>query len=288
VLRRHGGRVERAVLVGIEGPDDTYKPPLGMDAAYDRIARMAEADPIVAPAGNLWALRERIGAQLSAHPMSVEIEVEKTKVKIPVGPFGIDLILRHDIGDARDIPVFPGLLHSIDQGDPSVLTWFVQKRYSIAREVPAMSMMMDAASGASATRRALISREAAISRFGNIANFPYPEIEAVWEPPRLDPDFHDPVRSDVPTLFLAGDLDWNTPPSQAEAAARGFSRATLIVVKNAGHEQIYAQTDVRAAVTKFLRGESVAGLLPADRPIQFVPLKDGVAGASHPSVERKQ
>src|SRR5689334_25089176 len=34
-------------------------------------------------------------------------------------PFGLKLILRIDLGDATDLPVYPRLLWSIDHGDPS-------------------------------------------------------------------------------------------------------------------------------------------------------------------------
>jgi pimeloyl-ACP methyl ester carboxylesterase len=285
VLRRHGRHIERAILIGVEGPDDTYKPPLGMDRAYDRIARMAAADPNVAAAGDLWELRDRVRAELAREPMAVEIQGGDRRYTLPVGPFGLDLILRLDIGDASDIPVFPRLLQSIDQGDTRLLRWFVQKRAGLVAGIPAMSFMTDAASGASAERLALIAREALQSRFGNMANFPFPDLAEEWRAPALAPDFRDPVRSSVPTLFMCGELDWNTPPAQAHAAARRFRNATVIIVGNAGHEQVYTHPDINAAMTRFLRGEDVSGVTASHPPVRFVPLQDGVAGApTHPAV----
>jgi pimeloyl-ACP methyl ester carboxylesterase len=286
VLRRHGRHVERAILIGVEGPDDTFKPPLGMDRAFDRIARMAAADPAVAPAGDLWALRDRVRSKLADKPVTVEIEGGGgARFAVPVGPFGLDLILRMDIGDASDIPIFPRLLHSVDQGDTRVLRWFVQKRAGLAVAIPAMSFMTDAASGASLERLALIAREAPQSRFGNMANFPFPDLADEWRAPRPAPDFRDPVRSNVPALFMCGELDWNTPPAQAHAAAASFRNGTVIIVGNAGHEQVYTHPDIRAATTRFLRGEDVRGVTASQPPLRFVPLADGVAGApTHPAV----
>lgn len=287
VLRRHGPHIERAILIGVEGPDDTYKPPLGMDRAFDRIARLAAADPNVAGAGDLWELRDRVRARLARGDVAVEVEGGGQRYTLPVGPFGLDLILRFDIGDATDIPVFPRLLHSIDQGDYRMLRWFVQKRAGLIVGVPAMTFMTDAASGASAERRALIAREAPQSRFGNMANFPFPDLEEEWRPPALAPDFRDSVRSNVPTLFMCGDVDWNTPPEQAHAAAHSFRNATVLIVGNAGHEQVYTHPDINAAMTRFLLGEDVSGVAAAHPAIRFVPLADGVAGApTHPSVPR--
>jgi pimeloyl-ACP methyl ester carboxylesterase len=287
VLRRHGRHIERAILIGVEGPDDTYKPPLGMDEAYDRIVRLAAADPNVAAAGDLWELRDRVRAKLAREPMEVEIEGGGQTFRIPVGPFGLDLILRLDIGDASDIPVFPRLLYSIDQGDTRLLRWFVRKRASLTLGIPAMSFMTDAASGASAERLALIARQAPQSRFRNMANFPFPELAEEWRAPALAPDFRDPVRSSAPTLFMCGEFDWNTPPAQAYAAAAEFRHGTVIIVANAGHEQVYTHPDIRAAMTRFLRGEDVGGVTASHPPLRFVPLQDGVAGApTHPSLPR--
>jgi pimeloyl-ACP methyl ester carboxylesterase len=285
VLRRHGRHIERAILIGVEGPDDTYKPPLGMDRAYDRIARMAAADPNVAAAGDLWELRDRVRAKLACEQMAVEIQGGDRRYTLPVGPFGLDIVLRLDIGDASDIPVFPRLLQSIDQGDTRLLRWFVQKRAGLVAGIPAMSFMTDAASGASAERLALIARETPQSRFGNIANFPFPDLAEEWRAPALAPDFRDPVRSSAPTLFMCGELDWNTPPAQAHAAARRFRNATVIIVGNAGHEQVYTHPDIKSAMTRFLRGEDVSGVAASHPPVRFVPLQDGVAGApTHPAV----
>jgi pimeloyl-ACP methyl ester carboxylesterase len=286
VLRRHGQHIERAVLVGTEGPDDNMKLPLSLDRAFDRIAAMAAGDPNVAQAGDLWALLERVSARLDREPMVVNLRVGQSTVPARVGAWGLHYILRADIGDASDIPVFPRLLHSIDQVDPRLLTLFAQKRFGgLTLGINAMNMMVDSADLWSPERLARIQRETAQSRFRDVTNVFYPEVIEAWPLPTLPDDHLDPVRSDVPTLFLSGELDWNTPPVQAEAVARGFAYATLITVANAGHEQTYPHPESRAAVTRFLRGENVSGLAPAYPPLRFVPLDPGVQGPSHPSVE---
>lgn len=285
VLRRHGAKIERAILIGVEGPDDTYKLPLTMDQSFENIARLAAADPNVSAIGNLWDLRERVRSKLAAKPLPVRIQAGPLTFSVPVGAHALDLVLRADIGDATDIPVFPRLLKSIDEGNEKLLGWFVEKRITAAYAVSGMSMMMDSSSGASSARLQRIQKETKESRFGDAANFPYPDIAQLWPVTPLEPDFRSPVVSGAPTLFLAGDLDWNTPPAQAEAVARGFSNGTVITVRNAGHEQIWFNRDARAAATSFLRGESVSGVAPSNPEIRFVPL-EGTAGPTHPSVEK--
>src|SRR5262249_22070984 len=142
---------------------------------------------------------------------------------------------------ATDLPVFPRLLWSMDHGDASVLKWFVAKRAPIMARVSGMSESMDSASGLSAGRRALIEAQAAASPFEDVVNFPFPDVSAGWGVPDLGDEFRGPLVSSARTLFLSGDLDWNTPPYQAEEIKWGFPNATHLVVKNAGHEQIWLQ-----------------------------------------------
>jgi hypothetical protein len=93
-------------------------------------------------------------------------------LQVPVGPFGLAFILRVDLGDATDLPVFPRLLWSIDQGDNRLLAWFVRKRAGIATGIHGMGTAMDEASGTSAARRALIAEQAKTSRFGEVGELP--------------------------------------------------------------------------------------------------------------------
>jgi len=64
------------------------------------------------------------------------------------------------------------------------------------------------------------------------------DVESVcqwWPHVDVDPAFHEPVESDVPTLLLSGDLDPATPPSWAEEAAATLARSHHVVVPGAGH-----------------------------------------------------
>lgn len=286
-IRRHGGRVQDAVLVGVEGPDHTLKEPLRTDTQWAKIAEMARRDPGLGGI-DLETLLDRVLARLDRAPMAIEIPHPATgeEVSLPVGSFGLRYVLRRDIGDASDLPVFPRLLHSIDRGDPSVLRWFVAKRFGeVAFGVNGMSWLVDGASGASPARRARIAQETSSSRFGGVVNFPFPQVSEVWEPPDLGPEHRGALASDVRTLFLSGTLDWNAPPYQAEEVRWGFPRSTHVIVGNAGHEQILPQPEIRAAIVRFLRGESVDDVTLTLPPLRFVPLEGRDPAVSHPSVE---
>ena len=63
-----------------------------------------------------------------------------------------------------------------------------------------------------------------------------------------------PVRSDVPVLFISGNLDGQTPPRRAEEIARGFSRGSTLIVPGASHgfDLFYLRPEVKTAMLEFL------------------------------------
>ncbi len=56
-----------------------------------------------------------------------------------------------------------------------------------------------------------------------------------WPRPQLEPDFAEPVKSDVPVLALSGDMDPVTPPAWGEAAVAHLSNGRHLVVPGASH-----------------------------------------------------
>ena len=284
-LKRHGDHVENVVMFGLEGPDQTYKLPWAMDTQFQKLALLVAADPKLSKqVPDLMALYDRVIAKLARQPMPIPVPMPggKDTLQVPVGPFGLRWILRIDAGDATDLPVFPRLLWSIDQGDPSVLAWFVRKRAGGALGFSGMNHAMDAASGATKGRMALIESQAATSRFADVVNFgdePDPEI------PDLGDAFRSPVVTPVRTLLLSGSLDFNTPPYQSEEFRWGAPNATHIEVENAGHEQIFFQNEtVGPVVRDFLAGKDVRERKVSYPPLRFVPLSGTDPSVTHPSV----
>lgn len=284
-IKRHGGNIDRAVLIGTEGLHQTHKLPLNLDAQFGKISLIAAKDSeINREIPDLTALLKSVLDQLDKNPMEVEIRsAEGAPVKVKIGRFGLLYLLRRDIGDASDLPAFPRLLYSISKGDPSVLQWFVRKRWP-GNMFNLMPILVDGASGASAERWEMIRAQTGQSLFGNSANFPWPEIDDATRVKILPESFRSPLVSDVPVLFLSGSLDWNAPPFQAEEVRFGLSNAIHLVVENAGHEQILPQSEVQAAILQFLQGKEIECTRVTLPPIQFVPLNGHDPNRTHPSV----
>lgn len=58
---------------------------------------------------------------------------------------------------------------------------------------------------------------------------------AGWPKGDRPKDFHEPIRSDVPTLLLSGEFDPVTPPRYGEETARGYAKGRHLVVRGRGH-----------------------------------------------------
>ena len=287
--REFGDRLEAMALNGVEGPDQTLKLPIHMDTQFRKISLLVASDPEIGPViPDLVALLQRVQQRLEDEPMVVQLENPESgqRFDVAVGRHFLDFIIRRDIGDARDIPVFPRLLYSIDQGDPSVLRWFVQRRAGIVVAINGLTVM-DVASGATPARLAMIAEQSDRSLFRGAANFPMPVWNEAWQAPDLGDSFRSPLVSDARTLLLSGTLDWNTPPFQAEQLRWGLTDATHIIVDNAGHEQVLPHPDVWAAVAAFFRGDDVSDVRASLPPLTWVPLEGYDPERWHPSVPRE-
>ncbi len=279
--------VDNAVLVGVEGLDQTFKLPLSMDTQFRKIALMAKEDPKVNSAvPSLVDLYEAVVEKLKKEPAVVTINspITGAPMDVKVGPYGLNMILRIDIGDASDIPVFPRFLVSIYQDDYSMLQWFVQRRIGNFYGANGMSATMDLASGGSPARLQQIADEQKKSMFGGIVNMS--KLETGWPAPDLGEEFRSPLTTDTRTLFMSGSLDFNTPPYQAEQLRWGFSKSNHIIVKNAGHEQILAHPKATATIIQFLKGETVDDVSLSFPYLEFIPAVGNPGEYFHSSMLR--
>jgi pimeloyl-ACP methyl ester carboxylesterase len=78
------------------------------------------------------------------------------------------------------------------------------------------------------------------------------DICAAWGLDDPDPAENRPVRSDVPSFLIAGELDPITPPTYASRVAQNLTRAFSIVVPRAGHTPSVGSPCLSAAIAAFL------------------------------------
>lgn len=251
-VRRHPDSIARLILVSPEGPDHTLKLPSQIDAVIRRIGMRAEVPELP---DTMRAVFER----LRRAPATVAVANSSgAQRQVTIGAFDLQWLTAQALGDPRALATLPIAYREMAGGDfrrvgPLVLASRMQWRLGSA-----MKYMMDLASYASPPRLNRIRREARGALLGNAMNIPTMDLRGAWPHADLGADYRKPVRSDVPTLLLVGDLDARTPVENAREIAAGLPHSKLIVVENGAHQfDLFGNPAIRPLLRDFLR----------DRPI---------------------
>ncbi len=287
VMKQYPGQVERAILVGADAPHQAFNFPRHLDEQVKKIGELVAHDSTLGmTAEDFSTLVYNTLIQLKENPVTVTVinPLTRMAIDLPIGDFGLALVLRLDIDDANDIPVIPRLLYSINTGDYSVLKYFVQKRIVFALGLPGQGINQQLASGASHSRWEAIQKQATESAFGNVVNFPFSAVKDYWPETALSFDPSAPIVSDIPTLFITGTLDCRIPMEQVEEIMHGFSNARHVIVENAGHEQAQWAAEVADnIIPSFIKGENLESTTVEYSAIEFIRLTGEASG--HPAVE---
>jgi pimeloyl-ACP methyl ester carboxylesterase len=275
LLKRHRESVARVIMVGMEGPDQTYKLPSNGQKQISEIVRLCKENPeinLLVP--DIPQLLSRIAEQLRSSPVRVEIEEPETrnKVSVVVGDFDLRLMTADSISQDRLIRSFPLALYAMSKGDFSALAeWAFRYR---RREIQAMPAAMDCASGVSPERWNRILEEEPKTTLGRDLDFPFPDVCQAWGITQLDASFRSQLESVVPTLFISGTLDVRTPVSNAEEIQKGFPNSDLVILEGAAHSDrlLIASPQITDVILEFLQG------LPLSTkrivvPLEFEPVR---------------
>lgn len=258
-IRAHGAHIERAIIAGVEGPDDNEKRPLVMDQNLYRLAAAVRSDATLgALVPDLVATYDSALARLRRQPARLRVpnpQQQGDTVEIEIGAFGFQHIVVRDLGDTNDWPTLPGLIVRTAQGDYGLLTQFARRRWGALPSL--MWAAMDCALGSSSSRSTEAAAQAKLSRFGTSMTFADAAMCKAIGAADLGDTFRSPISSNVPTLFISGTLDSQTPPHQAEMVRWGFPRGVHLIVENAGHESTLPTPAVQNAIVRFARGEQV-------------------------------
>lgn len=267
--------IHRVVLVGVEGPDHTFKLPSTLDAQIFRLGALTAEDPVVGEdVPDLSGLLARTLHRLDARPIPVTVDgPEDSEVTVPVSGDVLRLLLRLDIGDGADFPAFPAMLAELERGDTRILRSFLGRRYrGFSGRIRIMPDLIDCASGATPTRLQRILDERPRSFIAEATDLLHPEACLAFDDPDPRPGHRSPIFSRLPTLLVSGTLDANTPPFQAEEVRWGLPAAEHVVVEYASHQDHFDDPRVRQVIASFLIGEHVESqFLPSPRP-RFVPV----------------
>ena len=236
-LRLHPDRVHRAILAGVEGPDQTWKLPSNVervlrsvDSAAARDGRGSHRLPHLAD-----SLRAVLG-RLAAQPATVEVKGRSGgRRRVVVGAEDLRRAVYYNLGEREDIEGLVRRLRPILSGDYARLGQFAL-RTRLRNSESVMALSTDCSAGASPGRRRRIAEEAPRTTLGDIANADLRARCAGWPVPEMDPASRAPVRSDVPVLLIAGTLDPRTPPENLAAVEPGLRSARRLTLVGASHD----------------------------------------------------
>ena len=253
-IRRHPASIDRVILAGTEGPDHSQKYPHTFDLQLARLAQLEGKPDLIEVAATVMARLETSAIEVDAKMQG------KEPVKLTIGKEGFQYLLRRDIGDTNDTRNILRLIRDTARGDYAMLSAFASRRFGeFSGGIALMGTAMDCASGTSPERMTRITRELAGSLLGEMTNFPFPQVCQLLKLQALPESFRKPLVSPLPTLFISGSLDSNTPPYQAEEVRWGFPNSVHVIVENAGHESTLTLREVRGLMMDFLLGKDVAG-----------------------------
>ena len=171
--------------------------------------------------------------------------------------------------DPKYLSQMPKMFYQMEQGDFTSVAPYVAYIKSQTSSYSAMSIAMDAASGISDDRWAMVQEEAKTSLVGRTTNQPFPDINHVVPVDDAGDEFRQEVVTDIPTLFLAGTLDGRTIYESQIELTKNFSNKSIITIDGAGHNLYVSHPDVATSVVSFLQGEKVPTKTITLAPIEF-------------------
>jgi pimeloyl-ACP methyl ester carboxylesterase len=262
VVRRHGEHLHSVVLASVQGPDNDLKLPVATEFGLRRLGRLVAEDSAVNhDVPDLTASLKQAFARLDEQPAAIPFTDWATGKSLTLrgGKFVLQLLVEMRLKDGRSVPVLPALIATLAKGDYSLFAPLVARLHQGFSNLSIMQFPMTCSDGASIERRTLVSWQATQTVLGDPSDLAIdPRLCAEVGNPDLGPEFRSPVWSTVPTLFLSGSMDSETPPSNAEDVRWGFPNSVHIIVENGFHETLPAR-EVQDIVVDFFKGQDVNG-----------------------------
>lgn len=253
VLRRHGPRVDRAVLLGVVGPGQELKLPSAADAVLAAIP--------MGPGRTLRdSLRQRLD-ELARQPIKTTAADVLTGDTVPVtfGPLDLQLAVVEHLNSADRLLILRETAAGLEHGDWEPVAWpLVRQRKRWLGHV--MPYAVICSIGAPDARRRQIAEQAAISVVGRQLDAADPATcEALGVKPLEEEALRQPVKSSVPVLVVSGTLDARTPIANGEEVLRHLRNGVHLIVEGSGHgdDLLVSTPEIAARSLVFLGGGKV-------------------------------
>lgn len=268
-----GPRIDKMVLTGAEGLDQTVKLPSETDAYFDRLQAAIDREPAAKAAyPDVKALMRRVHAKLDANPPMMRVPMKDGASDMLLTTDVMRLAASASIADPQGAARLLMLYLAVDAGMTDPVAGLIGRYVTpgAPETFRLMPLAMDVASGVSAERLARVEKEAESALLGDLLNYPMPQLAGALGLD-LGDDFRMAPKSRVPSLLLMGTLDGRTYPPEQRAAVAGLSNRTDVTVVNAGHNLFMLSPAITETIAAFMRGEKVEdGEIVVDAP-SFAP-----------------
>ena len=254
LMRRHPSLVGRAVLAGVEGPDQTLKLPGDQQRLLEQIDIWIKQDEQARETyPDFLGTMQRVIGRLEKEPAQVKVGA----TEMIITDFDVKRLAAASLRGPASFKRLPKVFAAMDQGDFSLVAF--QIRVMRNSRLSAMPIAMDSASWASKSRLATINREARETLLGDVINFPINVIRSELGIRDLGPSFRADVVSDIPVLAISGTADGRTPTNNALEVLKNLPNGRHLVIEGAGHSDplFLSSPRILEVMMDFLSGEAV-------------------------------
>jgi pimeloyl-ACP methyl ester carboxylesterase len=254
-LKQMDGKIDRVVIAGGEGLDQTIKMPAHTDAFFTRFGEaLRAANPGVATP-DVPALLRRVHERLARQLVSVPLKNAAGETEtVVMGAYDVQFIAASSIADPAATVRLIKLYEAMDHGDFVPAAQIIRSMASDTITLRGMPEAMDVASGVSDAQLAIIEKQAKTALLADLLNFPMPQLRGQLGVPDLGERFRAPVKTSVPTLLVMGTLDGRTYLEAQADNLRGFANWHQLIVENAGHNVWMTSPEITPVVIAFLKG----------------------------------
>lgn len=240
LMREYPDLVQRAVLRGLEGPDQTYDTPTGVLnalAAIGAAADTAQALRGMIPEGGLLNAFKAVVERLEDKPERVTIQDPETGQPMEVT---VDADALRDIA-VTPAPEWPARVLALHRGDLSAAA----RRVVNSRRRPdyrtASFFMLDCGSGITPERDARYQADTAAAYVG-VRDWRLRSNCEAW-PSDLGNEFRQDFETDIPIVIVHGNWDTSTPLENALELEPYFTNSKLVLVEHGAHGALWQAMD---------------------------------------------
>ena len=252
-VRRHGSHVERAVLAGVQGPNQQLHSPADQEIVVRTLAKgLTDSGKF---SGDMIAMLRSVFDSLEARPRTVMVgqRGRPDSIAVVLGKFDAQLLVSAVLGDRSSMPAVPAIFGAAMKGEFRPMA---SMKLAVSRTgISAFELLSDCQTGATPQRMRALVNEAKTALLGR-ATLDFPEACAGWGVSELDASYRAPVRSARPVLLISGTLDGRTPVRNAEEVKAGLSNAVHRIVDGASHgdDLFLFSPDLTREILSFLGG----------------------------------